>query len=96
MDLEKVQAIQNWATPRSIFEVRSFHGLASFYRKFIRGFSQVCAPILEIIKEVNQPFRWTKAADINFNLLKKKIIQELILTLPNFEKVFKVEIDASG
>jgi len=56
MDLEKVQAIWNWPTPRSIFEVRSFHGLVSFYRKFIRGVSQVCAVILETIKEVNQPF----------------------------------------
>lgn len=56
MDSEKVQAIWNWPTPRSIFPVRSFHRLASFYRKFIRGSSQVCAPILEIIKEVNKPF----------------------------------------
>lgn len=96
MDPEKVQAIQNWPTPRSIFEVRSFHGLASFYRKFIRGFSQVCAPILETIKEVKQRFRWTEAADRNFNLLKKKITEEPILALPNFEKVFQVETDASG
>ena len=59
MDPEKVQAIRNWPTPRSVFEVRSFHGLASFYRKFIKGFSQVCAPILETIREVSQPFQWT-------------------------------------
>jgi len=96
MDPEKVQAIRNWPTPRSVFEVRSFHGLASFYRKFIKGFSQVCAPILETIREVNQPFQWTKAADGNFNLLKKKITENHVLTLPNFEKVFQVETDASG
>ena len=62
----------------------------------IKGFSQVCAPILETIKEVNQPFRWTEAADRNFNLLKRKITEKLILALPNFEKVFQVETDASG
>ena len=53
MDSEKVQAIRNWPTPTRIFEVRSFHGLASFYKNFIRGFIQVCAPILETIEEVN-------------------------------------------
>eukprot|EP00253_Pinus_taeda_P033292 PITA_33292 len=89
MDPEKVQAIKDWPTPRSVFEVRSFHGLASFYRKFIKGFSQVCAPILETIKEVNQPFRWTEAADRSFNLLKRKITEKPILALPNFEKVFQ-------
>eukprot|EP00253_Pinus_taeda_P006786 PITA_06786 len=96
MDPEKVQEIKDWPTPRSVFEVRSFHGLASFYRKFIKGFSQVCAPILETIKEVNQPFRWTEAADRSFNLLKRKITEKPILALPNFEKVFQVETDASG
>jgi len=53
MDPEKIQAIWNWPTPRNIFEVRSFHGLGIFYRKFIKSFSHICAPILETIKEIN-------------------------------------------
>ena len=96
MDPKKVQAIWNWPIPRNIFEVRSFHGLAHFYRKFIKVFSQVCAPILETIKEINQPFKWTEATDRNFILLNKKITEKPVLALPDFEKVFQVETDASG
>jgi len=53
MDPEKFQAIWNWPIPRNIFEARRFHVLACFYRKFIKGFSQICAPILETINETN-------------------------------------------
>jgi hypothetical protein len=55
MDLEKVQAIVSWPNPRNVYEVRSFHGLTSFYRKFSRNFSHLCAPIIETIKENKQP-----------------------------------------
>ena len=96
MEPGKFQAIWNWPTPRNIFGVRSFHGLGSFYRKFIRSFSQICAPIIETIKETNQPFKWTEAADRNFKLMKEKITEKPVLALPDLEKVFQVETDSSG
>ena len=75
MDQEKVKAILEWPSPNNIFEVRSFHGLTSFYRKFIRNFSNINAPILETIKKDKQPFVWTKEVERSFQLLKKKVIE---------------------
>ena len=51
MDPDKVKAILEWPIPRSAIEVRSFHGLASFYRKIIRGFSSICGPLTKIMRD---------------------------------------------
>jgi hypothetical protein len=59
MDQEKVKAIKEWPSLRNIYEVRIFHGFPSFYRKFIRNFSRICAPIVEIIKKKYQLVKWT-------------------------------------
>jgi len=96
MDPGKVAAIVSWPSPQNLFEVRSFHGLASFYRKFIRNFSEICAPMLDTIKKTNQPFRWTEAAESSFQILKKKITEKPILKLPDFNQPFQVHCDASG
>ena len=96
MDLEKVHASLNWPVPNNAYEVRSFHVLASFYRKFIKSFSQICAPLIDTFKGSIQPFKWTEAAGSNFKLLKKKITEKPILAFPIFDKVFQVETNASG
>lgn len=96
MDLENVRAIIDWPIPNNIFEVRTFHGLVSLYRKFIKNFSSLYAPILETIKEHTQPFKWGVATCMNFKLLKQKITQQPILGMSYFNKYFQVEIDESG
>jgi hypothetical protein len=91
-----VKEIKEWPSPRSMFEVRSFHGLASFYRKFIRYFSGICAPMMDTVKKKSKSFKWTEKVERSFNILKEKITKRPILVLPNFEKTFQVRCDAIG
>ena len=89
MDPDKVQEILSWSVPRSAYDVRIFHGLVRFYRKFIKNFSQICAPIVDTLRESRQPFKWTEATDRNFKLLKKKITEKPIWIFQVLTKMFK-------
>jgi hypothetical protein len=88
MDPEKIKAIKSWPSPKNVFEVRSFHGLSSFYKKFIRNFSGISAPMMDMVKKRHKSFHWTEEAEKSFNLLKKKIIEQPILVFPDFSKTF--------
>ena len=75
--------------------MRSFHGLAGFYRKFVKDFSTVAAPLTEVIKK-NVGFKWEKAEEDAFQNLKGKLTNAPLLVFPNFVKTFEIECDASG
>jgi len=89
VDKEKVKAIRDWTIPKNVSEVRSFHGLANFYRRFVKGFSTIASPLKEIIKK-DMGFKLGKEQDA-FDSLKYKLTHAPILTLPNFEKSFEIE-----
>ena len=93
VDQNKVEAIKEWPQPRTITEVRSFHGLTSFYRRFIPHFSSVMAPVTDCMK--GKQFVWTEEADSAFQQIKTLLTTTSILRYPDFQLLFELDIDAS-
>lgn len=94
MDPKKVQAIVDWQAPRHVKDLRSFLGLANYYRKFIAGYSKKAASLTDLLKK-DAKWVWSKQCEEAFQNLKNAIASEPILKLPDFELPFEVHTDAS-
>lgn len=90
----KVTAIQQWPIPRTTKAVRSFLGLAGFYRRFIQNYAIVVAPLVKATTK--EPLHWTSETHEAFDTLKHALSIAPVLALPDFNLPFTVETDASG
>ena len=93
-DPKKIEAIKTWTEPTSVRELRSFLGLCSYYRRFIKGFATVAKPLTKLTHK-NVKFVWTKECQEASDSLKHHLIQSPILAYPDFGKPFILDTDAS-
>ena len=95
MDRSKVEAVLNWKRPETITEIRSFLGLASYYRRFIQNFSRIALPLTKLTRKT-QPFVWDNSCERSFIELKQRLTTAPVLTIPDPQLTFVVYTDASG
>ncbi|GJX93564.1 putative reverse transcriptase domain-containing protein [Tanacetum coccineum] len=95
VDPSKIEAVKNWKAPRTLTEVRSFLGLAGYYRRFIENFSKI-AKSLTILTQKSKTFDWGEEHENAFQTLKDRLCNAPILTLPDGPEDFVVYCDASG
>lgn len=90
----KIANVSNWPSPTNVKELRSFLGLARYYRRFVKDFGLLTNPLTDLLKK-GVIFTWTSVIESAFQLLKKALIFAPILAPPDFNKPFVVETDAS-
>ncbi|KAF8045958.1 hypothetical protein N665_4182s0001 [Sinapis alba] len=94
MDHEKIKAIADWPRPRNATEVRSFLGLAGYYRRFVKGFSSMAQPMTKQTGKVVQ-FVWIEDCELSFSKLKEMLTSTQLLALPFDNEPYVVYTDAS-
>ncbi|XP_075481076.1 uncharacterized protein LOC142521770 [Primulina tabacum] len=94
VDPKKVESILDWTKPRNATDIRSFLGLAGYYRKFVEGFSSIAVPLTRLTQK-NSKFIWDDNCEKSFQTLKEKLASTPVLVLPTEDKDFTIYIDAS-
>ncbi|MES9880089.1 MAG: reverse transcriptase domain-containing protein [Sedimenticola sp.] len=94
-DPTKIDVVQQWPTPRSVHDVRSFLGLCSYYRRFVKGFATIAKP-LHRLTEKQTPFSWTDECQSSFDTLKQALTTSPVLCYPSIRENFILDTDASG
>ena len=92
-DPDKIKAVSEWPVPVSVTEVRSFLGLASYYRRFIQGFASLAAPLHKLTQK-DCRFVWSDDCELSFQTLKNKLVSSPILSYPRESGKFILDTDA--
>ncbi|XP_042423149.1 uncharacterized protein LOC122010720 [Zingiber officinale] len=94
VDPQKIEAVTSWEQPKSVQEIRSFLGLAGYYRRFVEGFSSIALPLTQLTRK-GVKFCWTESCETSFQELKRRLISAPILVLPSGDDGFILYTDAS-
>lgn len=92
---DRIKSVQQFPTPRTVKDVRSFLGMASWYRRFIPKFSDIAAPLNELLKKSTK-WKWENNEETAFEQLKHKLTHAPVLACPDFDVPFKIECDCSS
>jgi hypothetical protein len=95
---DKIEAVKSWPRPSNVHDVRSFLGLAGYYRRFVAGFSKIAAPLHELTGgnvTKRAKIEWTPACEKAFVTLKEKLVSAPILIMPDPTKPYVIETDSS-
>jgi hypothetical protein len=95
VDEAKIEAIKSWLIPATLTQLQSFLSLVGFYRRFVRDFSTIVAPLNDLTKK-GVLFYWGATQEHSFNTLINKLTHAPLLQLPDFSKTFEIECDANG
>lgn len=95
MDVSKIQPILDYPTPKTVKDIRRLLGLAGFYQKFIRNYSEITTPITNLLKKDRNKFTWSEEAEIALGKLKSALVSAPILANPDFRLPFIIETDSS-
>ncbi|XP_019160765.1 PREDICTED: uncharacterized protein LOC109157321 [Ipomoea nil] len=94
VDPTKIRAVKEWPTPKTVSEIRSFLGLAGYYRRFVPNFTKVAQPMTRLMKK-EIPFRWDTSCALAFQELKERLTTTPVLALSSRVEGFEVFSDAS-
>jgi ribonuclease HI len=94
VDPAKVEDVLKWEPPRTVKEIRSFLGLAGYYRRFIEGFFKIVKPLTTLL-EKDREFKWTDACQECFEELKRRLTTAPVFVMPDLQKGFDIYCDAS-
>ena len=93
-DPSKIQSVRDWPLPQDAKQLRSFLGLAGYYRKFVRHFAIIARPLTDLLKK-GTLFVWTADHTTSFKTLQNALVSAPVLALPDFSKPFQLQTDAS-